>query len=98
VTSSSDDYVYSLDLHFDPFVHLHQKLSQRSMNHQQLLETYIEEIIDGMDHKTMYQYVYDNLYDHLNKYDDEELREEVKEYYPHILEESEEPSEATGWQ
>ena len=56
------------------------------MNHQQLLETYIEEIIDGMDHKTMYQYVYDNLYDHLNKYDDEELREEVKEYYPHILE------------
>ena len=37
------------------------------MDRQQLLETYIEEIIDGMDHKTMYQYVYDNLYDHLNK-------------------------------
>ena len=31
MTSSSDDYVYSLDLHYDPFVHLHQKLSQRSM-------------------------------------------------------------------
>ena len=55
------------------------------MNRQELMETYIEEIIDGMDHKTMYQYVYDNLYDHLNKYDEEELMEEVKEYYPHIL-------------
>ena len=58
-----------------------------TMNHQELMETYIEEIIDGMDHKTMYQYVYDNLYDHLNKYDEEELMEEVKEYYPHLLEE-----------
>ena len=57
------------------------------MNRQELMETYIEEIIDGMDHKTMYQYVYDSLYDHLNKYDEEELMEEVKEYYPHILEE-----------
>ena len=58
------------------------------MNRQQLLETYIEEIIDGMDHKTMYQYVYDNLYDHLNKYDEEELIGEVKDYYPHLLEET----------
>ena len=58
------------------------------MNRQQLLETYIEEIIDGMDHKTMYQYVYDNLYDHLNNYGEEELKNEVEEYYPHILEES----------
>ena len=57
------------------------------MNRQELLETYIEEIIDGMDHKSMYQYVWDNLYDHLNKYDEEELIEEVKDYYPHLLEE-----------
>ena len=49
------------------------------MNRQQLLESYIEEIIDGMDHKSMYQYVWDNLYDHLNKYDEEELVEEVKD-------------------
>ena len=58
-----------------------------TMNRQELMETYIEEIIDGMDHKSMYQYVYDNLYDHLNKYDEEELIEEVKDYYPHLLEE-----------
>ena len=58
----------------------------KKMNRQELMETYIEEIIDGMDHKSMYQYVYDNLYDHLNKYDEEELIEEVKDYYPHLLE------------
>ena len=66
------------------------------MNRQELMETYIEEIIDGMDHKTMYQYVYDNLYDHLNKYDEEELIEEVKDYYPHLLEPSISELEATA--
>ena len=86
MTSSSDDYVYSLDLHFDPFVHLHQRLSQRSMNRSELLDTYIETIIDGMDHKTMYQYVYDMLEQNFETYSEEELVTEVKEYYPHILE------------
>ena len=86
MTSNSDDYVYSLDLHFDPFVHLHQKLSQRSMNRSELLDTYIETIIDGMDHKTMYQYVYDMLEQNFETYSEEELMTEVKEYYPHILE------------
>ena len=86
MTSSSDDYVYSLDLHYDPFVHLHQKLSQRSMNRSELLDTYIETIIDGMDHKTMYQYVYDMLEQNFETYSEEELVTEVKEYYPHILE------------
>ena len=66
------------------------------MNRQELMETYIEEIIDGMDHKSMYQYVYDNLYDHLNKYDEEELVEEVKDYYPHLLEPSISELEATA--
>ncbi len=62
----------------------------------ELLDTYIETIIDGMDHKTMYQYVYDILYDHLNKYDEEELVEEVKDYYPHLLEPSISELEATA--
>ena len=68
------------------------------MNRDQLQNDYIESIIDGMDHKTMYQYVYDNLSDHLDKYSVDELITEVEDYYPELLEESEEPSEATGWQ
>ena len=59
-----------------------------NMNRDQLQESYIESIIDGMDHKSMYQYVYDNLADHLDKYSVEELMEEVKDYYPELLEEN----------
>ena len=55
-----------------------------------LQDAYIEMIIDGMDHKTMYQYVYDNLTDHLDKYSVDELITEVEDYYPELLEESEE--------
>ena len=56
------------------------------MDREKLMESYIEEIIDGMDHKSKYQYVHDNLYDHLNRYDEDELVTEVKDYYPHLLE------------
>ena len=58
------------------------------MNRSELQESYIESIIDGMDHKTMYQYVYDNLADHLDKYSEQELITEVEDYYPELLEES----------
>ena len=55
-----------------------------------LQEAYIESIIDGMDHKTMYQYVYDSLTDSLDKYSVDELITEVEDYYPELLEESKE--------
>ena len=51
-----------------------------------LQEAYIEQIIDGMDHKSLWQYVYDNLNDHLDKYSVDELITEVEDYYPHLLE------------
>jgi hypothetical protein len=86
VTSSSDDYVYSLDLHYDPFVHLHQKLSQRSMiDRNQLQNDYIERIIDGMDHKDLWQYVYDSLEQNFERYSEQELVTEVEDYYPELL-------------
>ena len=69
------------------------------VDRDQLQNDYIESIIDGMDHKTMYQYVYDNLSDHLDKYSVDELIGEVEEYYPDMLDSSgTDPSEATGWQ
>jgi len=86
VTSSSDDHVYSLDLHYDPFVHLHQKLSQRSMiDRNQLQNDYIERIIDGMDHKDLWQYVYDSLEQNFERYSEQELVTEVEDYYPELL-------------
>ena len=34
------------------------------MDRETLMDSYIEAIIDGMDHKSMYHYVRDNLMDH----------------------------------
>jgi uncharacterized membrane protein YheB (UPF0754 family) len=73
--------------------YLHQL---QTMNRQELLETYIEEIIDGMDHKTMYQYVYDMMEQNFETYTEEELVTEVKEYYPHLLEPTISELEATA--
>ena len=56
------------------------------MNRDQLQNDYIESIIDGMDHKDLWQYVYDNLADHFDKYSETELVADVEEYYPHLLE------------
>ena len=56
------------------------------IDRDQLQEAYIESIIDGMDHKTMYQYVYDSLTDSLDKYSVDELITEVEDYYPELLE------------
>ena len=58
-----------------------------TMNRDQLQNDYIESIIDGMDHKDLWQFVYDTMEQNLETYSDEELVTEVKDYYPHLLEE-----------
>ena len=68
----------------------------KKMNRDQLQEAYIESIIDGMDHKSLWQYVYDNLNDHLDKYSEQELITEVEDYYPELLEPSISELEATA--
>jgi len=57
------------------------------MNRNELQEAYIHQVIDGMDFKTMYQFVYDTLDDSLSKYSEAELITEVEDYYPELLEE-----------
>ena len=61
---------------------------QTTMNRSELQQQLIDEMIDGMDHKTMWQILDSYMNESYDKYSDEELMEEVKEYYPHILEES----------
>jgi hypothetical protein len=56
------------------------------MNRSELQDTMIQQILDDMDIKTMMAILYDNMSESYDKYSDEELMEEVKEYYPHILE------------
>ena len=45
-------------------------------------------MIDGMDFKTMWAVLYDFMDQSYDKYTDDELMEEVKEYYPELLEEN----------
>lgn len=57
------------------------------MNRTQLQDDMIQQILDDMDIKTMMAILYDNMSESYDKYSDNELMEEVKEYYPHLLEE-----------
>ena len=57
------------------------------MNRSELQENMIQQMIDSMDLKVMMQVCYDYLDESYDKYSDEELLTEVKEYYPELLEE-----------
>ena len=58
------------------------------MNRNQLQASYIHRLIDGMDSRTMYQFVYDTLDESLSKYSEAELITEVEDYYPELLEDN----------
>ena len=55
------------------------------INRDELQDAYIERIIDGMDHKDLWQYVYDSLEQNFERYSVQELTAEVEEYYPDLL-------------
>ena len=57
-----------------------------NMNRSSLQDNMIQQILDDMDIKTMMAILYDNMSESYDKYSDSELMEEVKEYYPHLLE------------
>jgi hypothetical protein len=57
------------------------------MNRSELQENMIQQMIDSMDLSTLMQVCYDYLDESYDKYSDEELLTEVKEYYPELLEE-----------
>ena len=62
--------------------------AQTTMNRTELQQQLVNEMIDGMDHKTMWQILDSYMMESYDKYTDEELMEEVKEYYPELLEEN----------
>jgi hypothetical protein len=58
-----------------------------NMNRSELQQELINNVIDGMDFKTMWQVLYDFMDESYDKFSDEELMEEVNEFYPELLEE-----------
>ena len=60
----------------------------KNIDRDQLVEDYIQQMIEGMDYKTMECLVYDTLKDNLADYTDEQLITEVEEYNPELLEDA----------
>jgi len=59
-----------------------------NMNRQELQQQLVNNVIEGMDFKTMWSVLYDFMDESYDKFSDEELMEEVNEFYPELLEES----------
>lgn len=56
----------------------------------QLQDDFIHQIVDDMDLKTLCRFAYDVLSQEYDLYTTEELKTEVKEYYPELLENEQE--------
>jgi hypothetical protein len=57
------------------------------MNRQELLEAYVDRILENMSTKDLMRIVGDQLEESFSSYTDEELISEVQEYYPDLIEE-----------
>ena len=61
-----------------------------STQHNEVAEQFAELVVDGMDMKTLVQYVYDDLIEYYEKCDEDELREQIDNYdedlYDELLE------------
>ena len=68
-------------------ISLSNPTNKMTFNREELIADYAQQILDGMDMKTMECFVYDTLVSNLESYDDEDLINEVKEYNPELLEE-----------
>jgi hypothetical protein len=55
------------------------------MNREQLIQDYIDQVLDNMSTKDLMRIVGDQLEENLSGYTDEELLNEVSEYYPELL-------------
>ena len=61
-------------------------MTDNIIDRDKLQDKLINQMLDDMDIKTMMAVLYDYFDVDYDKYSDEELITEVKEYYPHILE------------
>lgn len=57
-----------------------------NFNRQQLIEEYVDRILDNMSTKDLMRIVGDQLEENFSTYSDDELITEVTEYYPELLE------------
>ena len=56
------------------------KPSLTSLQRSELIEQWVELVVDGMDMKTLIQYVYDDLMEYYEDCSDTELKEQIDNY------------------
>jgi hypothetical protein len=59
-------------------------------NREVIIETYASRLLDDMDFDALYAFAYEQLVESKGLMDNEPLEDEIKEYYPEILEETNE--------
>ena len=69
------------------------------MNRDLLQSKLIHTMLEDMDLKTLMSVLYDYMNNSYDDYSDDELSEEINQYYPELLVSSndQEPDESTGW-
>lgn len=55
------------------------------MNREDLISEYAALVVDGMDMEMLCMYAIEKIRDDLRTYSDEDLIEEVRDFYPHLL-------------
>jgi len=63
----------------------HKELT--SAQRDELISQYCELVVDGMDYKSLEQYVYETMVDYIEKLSDIELKEEVGNYDEELFDE-----------
>ena len=63
----------------------HKELT--SAQRDELISQYCELVVDGMDYKSLEQYVYETMVDYIDKLSDSEIKEEVDNYDEELFEE-----------
>ena len=67
-------HIWATPIVFHRFFHM--QLNQDQLDN--IIDQFSEVIVDGMDHKTMYQFIYDNLVDFYSGISQDELQEFVE--------------------
>lgn len=55
-------------------------------NREDIIESYASRLLDDMDFDTLYAFAYEQLVESKDLMTNESLEDEIKEYYPEILE------------
>jgi len=55
------------------------------MSREEIIEKYVDNLVDGMDTKTLQQFVTEILWEQLDKLGDADLLNEVAKYMPNVV-------------